>query len=144
MATLQELGRHFAARWLPGGSHKWIAFARRAPHPNISTSKSPDMNNMKTQHHPFALTRLPFTFVLLTMLLCLAAGQLLGATSIIYSNNFESYTSVATNLGSLVDARLWAGRDAVAVALVQQPSRAGDRGFRRHDERSGGGGGVAG
>ena len=41
---------------------------------------------------------------LLTMFLCLAAGQLLGATSIIYSNNFESYTTVATNLTDTADA----------------------------------------
>ena len=59
---------------------------------------------MKTQNHPFTPARLRFTLGLLTMLLCFAAGPLLGATATIYSNNFEGYTTVATSLADITNA----------------------------------------
>jgi len=80
---------------------------------------------MKTQHHPFTLTRIRFTFVLLTMLLCLAAGQLLGATSIIYSNNFESYTSVATNLSDTANANPTGAEWSIVDDVALDPTIAG-------------------
>jgi hypothetical protein len=59
---------------------------------------------MKTHYHPSTPARLRRTLGVLTTLLCCAAGPLLGATSIIYSNNFEKYTSVATDLSDTANA----------------------------------------
>ena len=61
---------------------------------------------MNKHHPPVTSTRAKLHGIagLVTMLLCLGASQLLAATSIIYSNNFESYSSVATNLSDAANA----------------------------------------
>jgi len=54
------------------------------------------------------------------MLLCLAAGELFGATVVLYSNDFESYTTVATSFADTSDANPtgleWAVTDDTALA----------------------------
>ena len=80
---------------------------------------------MKTQNHPFTPARLRFTLGLLTMLLCFAAGPLLGATSIIYSNNFEGYTSVATSLADITNANPTGVEWNIADDTALDPTTAG-------------------
>jgi hypothetical protein len=80
---------------------------------------------MKTQYHPFNSMRLRFTLGLFAMLLCFAAGQLLGATSIIYSNSFESYTSVATNLTDTVNANPTGTEWGIVDDVALSPTTAG-------------------
>src|ERR1035437_6118163 len=99
MAAFQDVGRDL------GVVH--VGFRVEAAHGRglgMSHASSPQLNheiiihNMKTHYHPSTPAGLRRTLGVLTTLLCCAAGPLLGATSIIYSNNFETYTSVATDL----------------------------------------------
>ena len=62
---------------------------------------------------------------LLAMFLCLAAGQLLGATSIIYSNNFESYTAVATDLSDAANANPTGSEWSIVDDTALSPTTAG-------------------
>ena len=80
---------------------------------------------MKTQYHPFTPARLRFTLGLLTMLLCFAAGPLFGATSIIYSNNFEKYTSVATDLSDTANANPTGAEWNILDDAALSPTNAG-------------------
>src|SRR5450759_1131107 len=80
---------------------------------------------MKTQSHPFTPARLRFTLGLLTLLLCFAAGPLLGATAIIYTNNFESYTTVATNLADTANANPTGLEWSIADDTALSPTTAG-------------------
>ena len=80
---------------------------------------------MKIQYHPFTLSRLQYALGLLTLLLCFAAGPLLGATSIIYSNNFEKYTSVATDLTDTVSANPTGTEWSIVDDTALDPTTAG-------------------
>ncbi len=61
---------------------------------------------MKTRSNPLTITRasVRLTGLLLTTLLCSGTGQLLAASSIIYSNSFENYSAVATDLSDTTSA----------------------------------------
>ena len=102
IAAFQDVGRSLAARWLQGGSCAWSLGTSRVSSAQLNHKTT--SHNMKTQYHPFNPARLPFALGPLTMLLCFTASPLIGATSIIYSNNFEKYTSVATDLSDTANA----------------------------------------
>jgi hypothetical protein len=59
------------------------------------------------------------------MLLCFAAGPLFGATSIIYSNNFEKYTSVATDLSDTANANPTGAEWNILDDAALSPTNAG-------------------
>ena len=59
------------------------------------------------------------------MLLCLGASQLLAATSIIYSNSFESYTSVATSLSDTANANPTGSEWSIVDDMALSPTTAG-------------------
>jgi hypothetical protein len=59
------------------------------------------------------------------MLLCSAAGPLRGATSIIYSNNFEKYTSVATDVSDTTNANPTGSEWSIVDDTALSPTTAG-------------------
>ena len=80
---------------------------------------------MKTQYHPPTLARHRSTLGALITLLCFAAGPLLGATSIIYSNNFEKYTSVATDVSDTANANPTGTEWSIVDDAALNPTTAG-------------------